>query len=138
MADPQEEKKFRDEFNRIMNDNQNRESMWGYPASEFDEGLELDYHEDSYHEESISHVHTDEELEGVIKEIVKNSHRLDSRDITVSVKDSNVHLTGTVRTQDERDYIISVVKLLHGVAEVKSDLIVKTHDGILPNDIGRH
>ena len=120
-----------------MNDNQNRSSLWGYPASEYDEGLELDYHED-YHEEPISRFHPDQELELAVKEIIGNSHRIDARDISVIVQNGNVSLSGTVRTQDERDYIVSVVKLIHGVNAVTSEIIVKTHGGILPTDIGRN
>lgn len=134
--DSNEEKKFRDQFNRIMNDNQNRDSIWGYPIPETEHADDLE--EEEYGEDSISRVHTDGELEMVIRELLHNSHRLDSRDITVGVHQGGVKLSGTVGSQKERDYAVGIVKLIHGVGEVKSELIVKTHDGILPTDIGRN
>jgi len=85
----------------------------------------------------MERVHLDSELEAVVKELLHNSHRMDASDITVVVENSNVRLSGTVKTQKDRDYALGIVKLVHGVGDVKSDLIVKTHDGILPTDIGR-
>ena len=80
----------------------------------------------------------DLDLELVIKELLKNSKRIDARDITVTVDNSNVTLSGTVRTQNERDYAEHIVKLIHGVGDVYSDLIVKINEGILPTDVGRN
>lgn len=80
----------------------------------------------------------DQELENVVKELLKNSHRMDARDIAVTVDNCNVTLSGTVRTQEERDYASSVVKQVNGVGEVHSDIIVKRNQGILPTDIGRN
>ncbi len=80
----------------------------------------------------------DQELELVIKELLHNSNRIDGQDITVNVENSKVTLSGTVKTQKERDYAASIVKLVQGVGEVHVDLIVKLNDGILPTDIGRN
>lgn len=80
----------------------------------------------------------DDELERVIKELLQNTRRIDASDITVSVDNQNVTLSGTVRKQSERDYAISIVKLVQGVGDVNSEIIVKTTTGILPSDIGRH
>jgi osmotically-inducible protein OsmY len=80
----------------------------------------------------------DQELEDVIKELLHNSHRIDARDITVTVDNANVTLSGTVHTQADRDYAVSIVKLVQGVGEVEVDLIVKRNEGILPTDVGRH
>lgn len=131
-------KNSREEYEKKLNDNILNESLMGHPASEFDEGLELDYHEDSYSNQGISRVHSDEELEQVLKELLHNSHEFEGKDITVSVDNCNVNLRGTVKTQEERDYAESVVKLVHGVGEVRSEIIVKRNEGILPTDIGRH
>ena len=80
----------------------------------------------------------DHELELVIKELLHNSSRINGKDIVVNVDNAQVSLSGTVKTQAERDYTATVVKLVNGVGSVKVDLIVKRNDGILPTDIGRH
>jgi osmotically-inducible protein OsmY len=99
--------------------------------------VEFEISDDDFHEVSISRVHTDEELETVVKELLHNSKKVDAKDITVTVQESNVNLSGTVQSQEQRDYAINVVKLIHGVGEVHSDLVVKLNPGILPTDIGR-
>lgn len=134
---PEEEKRLKDAFNHIMNDNINQSSLWGYPASEYDEGLELNYHDDQG-PVPLSHVHTDAEIETVVREFLKENKLVDASDISVSVDKSNVKLSGTVKTQEERDYIQDAVKLIHGVGEIKSEIIVKRNEGILPSDIGRN
>jgi osmotically-inducible protein OsmY len=137
--DFQPEKKTRfDEFMDLVNDNEARESLEGHPPSELGEGESFNYHQDTYHPRELSRLHSDEELEKVIKELLRNSKRVDARDITVSVDNCNVKLSGSVHSQFERDYAGSVVKLVHGVGEVNSELIVKTNPGILPTDIGRN
>lgn len=80
----------------------------------------------------------DENLESSIKELLHNSQRLDGRDLTVTVDNCDVTLSGTVKSQEERDYAVSVVKQVSGVGEVHSEIIVKRNTGILPTDIGRH
>ena len=133
------EKKSRyEEFMDIVNDNETRESLLGHSPSEFDEGLALNYHEENFHSQGPARIHTDIELEKVIRELLKNSKRIDARDITISVDNCNVKLNGSVHSQFERDYAQSVVKLVHGVGEVRSEIIVKTNPGILPTDIGRN
>jgi hypothetical protein len=127
-----------EKFMDLVNDSDSRESLMGHAPSEFDEGLALNYHEDDFHPHIVGKIHADEELETVVKEILSNSKRLDARDITVLVDAGKVSLSGSVKTQFERDYATSLVKLVHGVGEVKSELIVKLNPGILPNDIGRN
>lgn len=80
----------------------------------------------------------DEELEKILKELVHNSTRIDASDITIVVDKMNVTLSGTVKSQSDRDYALKIVKLVQGVGTVHSDLIVKTHEGILPTDVGRN
>lgn len=79
----------------------------------------------------------DDELSGAVKEILENSRYLDSRDISVSVDDGCVTLSGTVLSEPELEYAIEVAKLIYGVLEVQSELIIKHSPGILPTDIGR-
>ena len=112
--------------------------LQGLGPSNFDEGLALNTHEDSYHPQEIGRFHPDAELEKVIKELLGNSKRIDASDITVVVDHSNVKLSGSVKSQFDRDYAESVVKLVHGVGNVSSELIVKINPGILPTDVGRN
>ena len=80
----------------------------------------------------------DEELERTLKELIHNSTNMDATDITIKVDKMAVTLSGTVKTQRDRDYALKIVKLVQGVGKVHSDLIVKTNEGILPTDIGRN
>lgn len=105
-----------------------------HQAEDFDEEISFD---DLERIDSISHVHSDDELELVIKELLRNSKKIHADDITVTVDNCNVTLSGTVPSQEERDYACSVVKLVHGVGEVHPELMVKLNPGITPGDIGR-
>ena len=80
----------------------------------------------------------DDELEKILKELIHNSTRIDASDITIMVDKMDVTLSGTVKSQSDRDYALKIVKLVQGVGTVHSDLIVKTNKGILPTDLGRH
>lgn len=79
----------------------------------------------------------DRELGTAVKEILRNSRYLDSKDISVEVDDGRVTLMGTVPSELDRNYALEVVELINGVREVHSELIVKLNPGILPTDIGR-
>ncbi|WPU66915.1 BON domain-containing protein [Peredibacter starrii] len=103
---------------------------------ESEEDLDLSA-EEANTPEHISRPIRDEEIEQVVKELLHNSNKMDASDVTVTVNDSQVKLSGTMKSQKERDYAIGVVKLVHGVGEVTSEIIVKTHGGILPSDLGR-
>lgn len=122
-----------EEFDRIFNDNEERSSLMGHRSEEVDP----EPVEEPPHEELLSRVHTDEELERVIKELLSNSQKIDARDISVSAREQTVTLSGTVKSQFERDYAVSIVKLIHGVGHINSEIVVKTTEGILPSDIGR-
>lgn len=97
-----------------------------------------EYIEPEFAPPEMSKVHSDIELESVIKELLHNSRKIDARDVTVTVNNCNVKLSGTVHSQDERDYALTITKLIHGVGEVTNELVVKLNDGILPTDIGRN
>lgn len=79
----------------------------------------------------------DRELGTAVKEILRNSRYLDSKDISVEVDDGRITLSGTVPSEMDRDYALQIVELINGVQEVHSELIVKLNPGILPTDIGR-
>jgi osmotically-inducible protein OsmY len=120
-------KSKREEFQELIDDNEVNDDIF-----------EFDLHENDYTDQGLSRIHTDQELERVVKELLHNSQKLDGKDISVSVDNCNVTLSGTVKSQEERDYATDVVKLVHGVGEVHSEIIVKRNPGILPTDIGRH
>jgi osmotically-inducible protein OsmY len=80
----------------------------------------------------------DVELEMAIKELIHNSKKIDASDVSVLVDNRKVTLSGSVKSQAERDYAVSLVKLISGVGSVQSDLVVKLNSGILPTDIGRN
>jgi osmotically-inducible protein OsmY len=105
---------------------------------DFDDFDDEDFIEEEHLPPEMGRVHSDDELEKVVKDLLHNGHKIDARDITVTVHNGNVKLSGVVRSQMQRDYAISLTKLVHGVGEVESDLIVKINEGILPTDIGRN
>jgi osmotically-inducible protein OsmY len=110
----------------------------GHRPSDYDPGLALGVHEDTFHPTELSRVHRDEELEKSIRELLQTTKKIDGRDITVSVSNRDVKLSGSVKSQLERDAAISLVKLIHGVGNIKAEIIVKINPGILPTDIGRN
>lgn len=118
------------------NQNPHQPSFPPYYNNPNDDDFEIS--DEDFLEDTISRVHSDEELEIVVKELLHNSKRVDASDITVIVENTNVHLSGSVKSQEERDYAVNVVKLVHGVGDVHSEIIVKLNDGILPTDIGRN
>jgi hypothetical protein len=115
----------KEQFHELIDDHEEKQSLMGHSASDYDEGLALNYHEDHFDPHDISRVHPDKEIKAVILELLGNSQKIDARQIVVSVNQSCVTLSGTVGTPFERDYALSLVKLVHGVGEVKSTLTVE-------------
>ena len=89
-------------------------------------------------QEEAYNFQSDYELESAVKELLLNSKRMDARDITVKVDNRNITLSGSVKSQEERDYAMTLVRLVQGIGEVRSEIIVKRNPGILPTDIGRN
>jgi osmotically-inducible protein OsmY len=115
----------KEQFHELIDDHEEKQSLMGHSASDYDEGLALNYHEDHYDPHDISRVHPDKEIKAVILELLGSSQKIDARQILVSVDHSCVTLSGTVGTSFEKDYALSLVKLVHGVGEVKSTLTVE-------------
>ena len=115
----------REEFHELIDDHEEKQSLMGHSASDYDEGLALNYHEDQYDPHDISRVHPDKEIKAVILELLGSSQKIDARQILVSVDHSCVTLSGTVGTSFEKDYALALVKLVHGVGDVKSTLTVE-------------
>ncbi len=70
----------------------------------------------------------DDELEKVLKELLHNSNRIDASDITITVDKMEVTLSGTVKTQSDRDYAIAIIKLVQGVGAVHPELVVRRNE----------
>lgn len=92
--------------------------------------------DDDLHDD-VSRFHVDQEIESAVKELLHHSHKLDARDLSVSVKEGVVTLSGSVHSQNERDYAQELARLVHGVTDVDTEIVVKLNEGILPTDIGR-
>lgn len=107
------------EFDDLVNDNEERVLWEGYSAADYDEGLAKNFHEDHFNDSG--HIHTDSEIESVIKEIFSKT-KLDKQDIKLSVKDSNVTIEGNVSTQHEKEMAEKMAKLAHGVGAIKNNL----------------
>lgn len=124
----------------MIDDHEELDSLMGHPPSEFDASLAINIENEDDHDHltDLSRVHTDSELEKSIHELLQSTKRIDLRDISVSVRNTNVKLSGTVKSQSDRDYAVSLVKLIHGVGNVNADIIVKLNPGILPTDVGRN
>ena len=101
------------------------------------EGAEPMAHlEGEYHEPS-GHIYSDDELESVVKELLKNSKSLDSSDLTVTAHNCDVTVSGTVKSDQQKKAVTDIVRLIHGVGKIRNDIIVKINEGILPTDLGR-
>ncbi len=121
----------------MIDDHEEIDSLMGHPPSEIDPSLAINIQDDDHFTE-LSRIHSDTELEKSIQELLHSTKRVDLRDISISVRNTNVKLSGTVKSQSDRDYAISLVKLIHGVGDIKADIVVKLNPGILPTDVGRN
>jgi hypothetical protein len=121
----------------MIDDHEEIDSLMGHPPSEIDPSLAINIQDDDHFTE-LSRIHSDTELEKSIQELLHSTKRVDLRDISISVRNTNVKLSGTTKSQSDRDYAISLVKLIHGVGDIKAEIVVKLNPGILPTDIGRN
>lgn len=78
--------------------------------------------------ESLSRIQSDEDIENAVKDLLAHSHKIDAKNIIVEVDACNVTLSGTVHSEIERVYALSVVKLINGVGDVHSSLVIKLSD----------
>ncbi|HXH76204.1 MAG TPA: BON domain-containing protein [Bacteriovoracaceae bacterium] len=87
------------------------------------EEIDDDFVDEDEEEQTIHRMPTsDETMEDVIRELIHNSRRLDGDDITVSVHNADVTLSGKVRSEDEKYTAGSLVQLIHGVSYIKNDI----------------
>jgi hypothetical protein len=121
-----------DTWNKYENDNISRNSLQGHRPDEMGEGEALDYHEDEplefqkeYPEQPVSHVYSDNELEKAVKELLRSSKQLHDEEIAVTACNGDVVLRGTVKSEEKRTSATFLTQLIHGVGQIRNDLIVK-------------
>lgn len=110
------------------------DDIWTH--NDFESPGPMGHLEDEFHEPT-GHIYSDDELENVVKELLKNSKLLDSSDLTVTAHHCDVTVSGTVKSDKEKKAVTDIVRLIHGVGIIKNDIIVKINEGILPTDLGR-
>ena len=119
-----------DDWNWYENDNISRDSLSGHTPEELSEGEALDYHEDEPIEfqkeypEQEGHVYSDNELEKVIKDLLRSSKQLHDEDINVTVCKGDVVLEGTVKSEEKRSSATFLTELIHGVGRIRNDLAI--------------
>lgn len=59
-----------------------------------------------------------------VKTAISNEPALKGTKVSVSTKEKVVHLGGTVKSRDERAFLIAVARKVEGVEGVKTDLVV--------------
>lgn len=64
-------------------------------------------------------------LENTLKELIHNSQRIHGQDITVSVHDHFVTLSGTVESEYERHYVEEILHDVEGVGDIHMDVKVR-------------
>lgn len=67
---------------------------------------------------------SDDELRGLVRDRLREHRGLDVADITVGVRDGEVHLSGRVGTEGERRVAERVLTDSLGIAAVRNDLVV--------------
>ena len=60
-----------------------------------------------------------------VKTAISKEPRLKGTNVSVSTDKKVVHLSGTVKSRDERAMLIAVARKVQGVKAVKTDLVVK-------------
>ena len=67
---------------------------------------------------------TDEAITGRVKTAISDEPALKETKVSVSTNEKVVHLSGTVKSRDERAMLIAVARKVEGVKAVKTDLVV--------------
>jgi osmotically-inducible protein OsmY len=67
---------------------------------------------------------SDQTIENVIKEIFSNSKKLKDHKISIKVDHTDVTLTGSVKSDEEKYLAESLVHLIHGVGLIKNRIVV--------------
>jgi hypothetical protein len=69
---------------------------------------------------------SDEAITGRVKTAISNEPELKGTKVRVSTNGKVVHLSGTVKSRDERAMLIAAARKVKGVKAVKTDLVVTT------------
>jgi hyperosmotically inducible protein len=67
---------------------------------------------------------SDAEITGRVKTAISNEPGLKGTKVSVSTNEKVVHLSGTVKSRDERAMLIAVARKVEGVKTLKTDLVV--------------
>jgi hypothetical protein len=67
---------------------------------------------------------SDAEITGRVKTAISNEPGLKTTKVSVATNEKVVHLSGTVKSRDERAMLIAVARKVDGVKAVKTDLVV--------------
>ena len=67
---------------------------------------------------------SDAAITGRVKTAISNEPGLKETKVSVSTNEKVVHLSGTVKSRDERAMLIAVARKVEGVKAVKTDLVV--------------
>jgi BON domain len=67
---------------------------------------------------------TDAAITGRVKTAISKEPGLKATKVSVSTDEKVVHLSGTVKSRDERAMLIAVARKVEGVKAVKTDLVV--------------
>jgi len=67
---------------------------------------------------------SDATITGRVKTAISNDPGLKTTKVSVSTNEKVVHLSGTVKSRDERATLIAVARKVDGVKAVKTDLVV--------------
>jgi BON domain len=67
---------------------------------------------------------SDGAITGRVKTAISNEPALKGTKVSVSTTEKVVHLSGTVKSRDERAMLIAVARKVEGVKAVKTDLVV--------------
>ena len=77
---------------------------------------------------------SDAAITGRVKTAISNEPGLKGTKVSVSTKEKVVHLSGTVKSRDERAMLVAVARKVEGVKALKTDLVVTPHQkaGVKP------
>jgi len=68
---------------------------------------------------------SDAAISSRVETAISKEPRLKGTEVSVSTDKKVVHLSGTVKSRDERAWLIAVARKVEGVKAVKTDLVVK-------------
>jgi hyperosmotically inducible protein len=80
---------------------------------------------------------SDAAITGRVKTAISNEPGLKETKVSVSTNEKVVHLSGTVKSRDERAMLIAVARKVEGAKAVKTDLVVKPQEVVNPQPVAK-